>query len=541
MNPIDTSSMQANLRALQEALKNVDDGKYASEIKDVSVAANDAGLTISYVAKVNGTTVPIVISTSPELDAPTKSPDGASLGELIEKLGTLNVAEMSSEDAEAFAKDLLTALVETIQTQGLRTTTVTESGGSGAAAPGQHTLKRTGKDGSGPTPLGSSGDNTTVTSGATLFNLLEILTLIVETGQKLKKATKDIKAAEAERQAKAYEDQASETLTMANVAKSEGLKYTVISACMMAVSAAASIGSGIVGAKAVSSGTKASGVASQMANEVLDTKTSASLDTATTTAGKASTNFLNRTQPTRAAAAGDMEVEMGEMAPGQQRPSRVDEIKGDFANNPQIVAARNAYKAALEKTEPPATPEEIAKAKDDYVSAVMAVKGKYDAAYVNASPGDADAKYHEMVVANEVAMKHLKVDTVSVTKDGATTVRPILTPQDRVAIKSACAKAYKTDMAGESDYRVAAVAAGGPIIGQLANVLNQHWQSSVSYKAQSDMASAQEKSAEATRADKDYEDTKNLEQSAQSVIDAARQTMAKAYESERDAVREIFG
>jgi hypothetical protein len=55
------------------------------------------------------------------------------------------------------------------------------------------------------------------------------------------------------------------------------------------------------------------------------------------------------------------------------------------------------------------------------------------------------------------------------------------------------------------------------------------------------MASAQEKSAEATRADKDYEDTKNLEQSAQSVIDAARQTMAKAYESERDAVREIFG
>ena len=39
----------------------------------------------------------------------------------------------------------------------------------------------------------------------------------------------------------------------------------------------------------------------------------------------------------------------------------------------------------------------------------------------------------------------------------------------------------------------------------------------------------------------DYEDTKNLEQSAQSVIDAARQTMSKAYESEREAVREIFG
>ena len=154
----------------------------------------------------------------------------------------------------------------------------------------------------------------------------------------------------------------------------------------------------------------------------------------------------------------------------------------------------------------------------------MAVKGKYDAEYVNAPESDSDVKYNEMVIANEFAMKHLKVDTVSVTKDGATTVRPILTPQDRVAIKAACAKAYKTDMAGESDYRVAAVAAGGPIIGQLANVLNQHWQSSVSYKAQSDMASAQEKSAEATRADKDYEDTKNLEQSAQSVIDAARQT-----------------
>ena len=541
MNPIDTSSMQANLQALQEALKKVADDKYASEIKDISVASNDAGLTISYVAKVNGATVPIVIAAPPELDSPTKSPDGASLGELIEKLGTLNVAEMSSADAEAFAKSLVASLVETIQAQGLRTTTVTESGGSDAAAPGQHTLKRTGKDGSGPTPLGSSGDNTTVTSGPTLFNLLEILTLIVETGQKLKKATKDIKAAEAERQANAYEEQAKETLTMASVAKETGLEFTIISGFMLGVSALASIGPGIYSARNPSAGTKASGVASDMASAVFDSKTQVNLDDVTTTSGQASVKFLNGTKGDHAEEGVEM-AEVGQPAQPAQ-PSRVDEIKGDFANNPKIVAARNAYKAALEKTEPPSTEEEIAKAKNDYVSAVMAVKGKYDAEYVNAPESDSDVKYNEMVIANEFAMKHLKGDTVSVTLAGETepTDQPILTSQDRNAIKAASTKAYKTDLAGEGSYRLTALATSGPIIGQLANVLNQYFQSSVSYKAQSDTATAQEKSAEATRADKDYEDTKNLEQSAQSVIDAARQTMSKAYESERDAVREIFG
>jgi len=195
----------------------------------------------------------------------------------------------------------------------------------------------------------------------------------------------------------------------------------------------------------------------------------------------------------------------------------------------------------LEKN-PPATAEDIAKAKDDYVSAVMTVKDKYDAAYVNAPKSEAETKYHEMVVANEFAMKHLKGDMVSVTKPGKDPEDvPILDRQDCIAIKSSCAKAYKTAQAGESDYRVAAVATGAPLVGQLANVLNQYWQSSVSYTAQSKSASAQEKSAEATRADKDYDMTKQLEDSAQSVIDAARQTMSKAYESQREATREIFG
>ncbi len=230
---------------------------------------------------------------------------------------------------------------------------------------------------------------------------------------------------------------------------------------------------------------------------------------------------------------------MAEVAQPAQ-PSRVDEIKGDFANNPKIVAARNAYKQALEKETPSA--EEIAKAKDDYVSAVMAVKGKYDAAYVNASPGDADVKYHEMVVANEFAMKHLKGDMVSVARNGAApSDTQILDRQDCIAIKGSCAKAYKTAQAGESDYRVAAVATGAPLLGQLANVLNQYFQSNVSYTAQSKSASAQEEQAAATRADKDYEETKNLEQSAQTVIDDARQTMSKAYASQHEATREIFG
>ena len=544
MNTID-NNMQANLRALQEALRGVDDGKRASEgVKDVSVATNDAGLTISYNATVNGATVPVVIAASPELDAPAGASNGASLGDLIGKLGTLNVAEMSSKEAVAFAQSLLSAVVERLQTQGLRTTTVPGAVGAGAgtdAASGTHTLKRTGGNGGdGLNPLDDSGDNTTVTSGATLFNLLEVLTLIVEVGQELKKAAKDIKAAESERQAKAYEDQASATLAMADVAKEEGLKYTVISACMMAVSAAASIGTGIFNAKMASPGTKASGVTSDMANVVMDAKTPVNFDDATTNAGMASRNFLNRTQPARAA--DPAEVEMDAMAPGAQRPSRMDEIKGDFANNPKIVAARDAYKAALEKTNPPSTKEEIAKAKDAYVSAVMSVKDKYETAYVNAPSSEADTKYHEMVVANEFAMKHLRGDTVTVASEGAAPkTETILSREECLGIKGACAKAYKTAQAGESDYRVTAVATGAPLIGQLANVLNQHWQSSVSYTAQSQSASAQEKSAEATRADKDYDMTKQLEDSAQSVIDAARQTMSKAYESQREATREIFG
>ena len=538
MNTIDTN-MQANLRALQDALARVDDGKRASEgVKDVSVATNDAGLTISYSTTVNGATVPVVISMSPKLDAPTKAADDASLGGLIGKLGTLNVSEMSSKEAVEFAKNLLAAVVERLQTQGLRTTTVPGTVGTGAgtdaaAAAGAHKLTRTGGD-DGPKPLDDSGYDMPVTSGPTLFNLLEVLTLIVKTGQELKKTAKAIKAEESDRQAKAYEDQASETLAMATVAKDEGLKYTVISACMMVVSAAASIGSGIYGAKMASPGTKSSGVASDMANVVMDEKTTVNFDEATTDAGKTSANVLNR--PKEPAAG----VEMEEVAQ-PETPSRVDEIKGDFANNPKIVAARNAYKAALEKTNPPATPEEISTARDAYVSAVMTVKGKYDAAYVNASKGDADTKYHEMVVANEFAMKHLKGDTVSVSQQGTTVEKPILDRQDCIAIKGACAKAYKTAQAGESDYRVTAVATGAPLLGQLANVLNQYFQSSVSYTAQSQSASAQEKSADATRADKDYDETKNLEQSAQSVIDDARQTMSKAYTSQREATREIFG
>ena len=537
MNTIDTN-MQANLRALQEALKGVDAGKLASEgVKDVSVSTNDAGLTITYNATVNGVTVPVVIAASPELDAPAGASNDASLGDLIGKLGTLNVAEMSSKEAVAFAQSLLASVVDTLQTKGLRTATVTDPLGSAPGANGAgglHKLTRPGGDDAGPKPLGSSKDDRPVTSGATLFNLLEILTLIVETGQELKKTAKDIKAAESERQAKAYEDQASETLAMANVAKEEGYKYTVISACMMAVSAAASIGAGIFSAKMASPGTKASGVTSDMANVVMDEKATVNFDEVTTDAGKASAKFLNR--PKEPAEG----VELADMAQPAQ-PNRVDEIKGDFANNPKIVAARDAYKAALEK-DPPASAEEIAKAKDAYVSAVMSVKDKYEAAYVNAPASETDTKYHEMAVANEFAMKHLKGDTVTVSQNGGEPREvSILDRQDCIGIKGACAKAYKTAQAGESDYRVTAVATGAPLFGQLANVLNQHWQSSVSYTAQSQSATAQEKSAEATRADKDYDMTKQLEDSAQSVIDAARQTMSKAYESQREATREIFG
>ena len=102
-------------------------------------------------------------------------------------------------------------------------------------------------------------------------------------------------------------------------------------------------------------------------------------------------------------------------------------------------------------------------------------------------------------------------------------------------------KAHRTNLAAENHYLIAALASGGTFVGQLAQTLNQSWQSEVGYQAQMDSADAQREQAEASRKQKDYDESKGIEDSAQDIINAANQTIQKAYESQHEATKEIFG
>ena len=106
-------NMQANIDALCAALKNVDGSELASQnVSDVKIEANDKGLTISFDMMVDGTKMPVVLSTMPELEAPEDgSADAIALGTLIEKLGALDVSGMSSEEAAEFMKQVISSVI----------------------------------------------------------------------------------------------------------------------------------------------------------------------------------------------------------------------------------------------------------------------------------------------------------------------------------------------------------------------------------------------------------------------------------------------
>ena len=472
-------NMKSSVDALCAALKDVDASQISGkDISDVTIETNDKGLTISFDMMVDGAKTPVVLSTMPDIDAPDGSADAIALATLVEKLGALDTTGMTPEQATEFMNQVIASAVEKIQANGGLST---------------------------PKP---------VTGGATIFNLLEILTLLVEAGQEIKKSAKEIKASDNNLQAESYEQQADKTIAMAETAKSLNQKYTIISACMMVASAALSIGSGIAGAvKGSFADTKTQGVAADMAK-----------------------NVFSDTDPPGAVPL-SITTKSGLSAQAELRGSRVDAIKAEFTHG-AVADAKAAYQTAV--TEHGANSPEAAEAKSAYIESVMAVKEKYDTAFIG-NPKSDQAK-NEMVVANEFAMKELKYSKVTVSaKDAPPVQEDALTSSDLGRIRGSFEKTYRKSLADENHYVLQAFASMGMLAGQGGQILQQAGQSDVNYKAQGESAEATRKQADAARKQNDYEDDKSLEDSAQKVIDAALQTMAKVFESQREATREIFG
>lgn len=524
-----SNNTKANMEALIAAFQNIDAGKLsATGATDISVVSGDKGLTISFNTTVEGKTMPVTLALSPELEMPEGTADEVALGTLIEKMGTLNVSEMTEDEAVQFMNEVLEKVAEKIQEKGLQSTTLPSKPGA---------------------------------TNQTLFNLLEVLSLICEVAQEIKKTSKNIKAADNEMQAQAYERQATKTEAMAATAKEMGNKYMIISVCMLAASAAVSIGAGVAGAvKGGLAETKASGVEADMSKSVMNSSGEVSMTTLTTHSGKSAGNAIGA--------------------------DRVNAISNDFSNNPAISNAKSEYQAAVNnesskaqnlqteqtelarlKTEAGPNPSNeqqqaidaqqvkvdtaktqlddaktaTAVAKQKFVNSVMDVKGKYDSAYVNAPKAEQAAKKNEMVVANEFAMKTLKGTEITVGDGENAQQQTILNSTDCGKIASSAAKTHRAHLSAENHYLIAALAAGGTFVGQLGQTLSQNWQSEVNYQAQMDSADAQREQAEASRKQKDYEESKDIEGSAQDIINAANQTIQKAYESQHDATREIFG
>lgn len=524
-----TNNTQANMDALIAAFKDIDASKLsAAGVKDVSVVSNDKGFEISFNTTVDGKEMPVRLSLAPELETPDGVADEVALGTLVERLETLDISEMAGDEAAEFMNEVLARVAERIQETGLASTQVPSSNGR---------------------------------LNTTLFNLLEIMSLICQVGQEIKSASKSIKAADNEMQAQAYERQAEKTMAMAEAAKELSNKYMIVSVVMLTVSAAVSVGAGLaISTKGAHAETKASGVAKDMSNAVMNDTKPVNMNQLTTSQG----------------------VRAGKQVGAQ----RVDAIKAEFQNDPAIVEARAEYAAAVNDVaakqqtlegrtqalenfksgaqNPPTKMESemiadaqnrvdtaaaklaeakarVPDAKAKFQQAVMDVKGKYDSLYVNAPKADAKQLKAEMTVANEFAMKTLKGTEVTVGEGANARSQAILSSNDTGKIAATAANVHRANLKNETHNFLMALSAGAQAMGQLGNTLSQYWQSEVNYKAQSEAADAQREQAEAVRQQKDYDESKDLESAAQDIISAARQTMQKAYESQHEATREIFG
>ena len=538
------TNVRANIDALISTLKDVSGEDLATaNVKDVSVTSNDNGLTITFKTVVDGVERPIVLAMTPELDAPDGATDQVAMEELISKLDAIDVTGMTKGEAIEFVQELIDRLAEKIQASGgLKTTQL-------------------------PSTSGTSGS-------ATLFNLLEILTLLVEVGQEIKNSAKAIKASDNEMQAQAYERQAELTMAMAEAAKEQSSKYLTISVVMMACSAAVSVGAGIYGAtKAALPETKAAGNESNMAHTVQNMEVNAG-------------NVHNITTKSGLAAV-------------QQLPEgRLNDIKATFENNPDInnaksacitaqddirtasndvsiasqrlTEAETAHQAALESynSAPEGEQKQLAQqvldqktqklneartnldaakgrleaangrleaGKVKFQDAVTNVMDKFKSSYTGAAKADQNVKLAELTVANELGFKMLKGETIPGDNN-----QTFLNDVSFGKMVTASSASYRKAMGSESHWKMQATAQVGQFLGQLSTALHQHWQTEVNYQAQSESAKAQRMQAEATRMQNQYDEDKDLESSGQNIIDTANQTISKVYEGEHETTRNIF-
>ena len=541
-----SNNTMVNFEALANALKGISAEDLAAQnVKDVAITTDAGGLTITFNAVVDGKDVPIVLAMTPELDAPAGASDPVVMEDLIAKLDTVDVKGMTEAEAKEFVQELLGKLTEKIAAQGgLKTTQIPSSKGT--------------------------------TGSATLFNLLEILTLLVEVGQEIKKAAKTIKAADNEMQALSYERQAEATMAMAEAAKSESNKYLMISIGLMVCSAAVSIGAGVYGAtKAALAETKSADNQASMANTIKNVEVSSeSINTVTTKAGvKAASQIpearlneikasfsenhdINVAKTEVATAQADITAASTDLASAKQDLSNLQTAKAALEEQMENMPLdapeqdRNALQQAIDnktqqigdaqtrvdaaQTRLDAANERLDTAKTKFQDAVTNVMNKYSSAYTGASKADQNTKLAELTVANEIGLKTLKGATAA---PGGQT---IMTDVDFGKVVTRANANYRAAMGAESHWKLQAASQFGQFLGQTGTILSQHWQSKVSYQAQSDAAKAQQLQAEATRKQTDYDEDKSLEDSGQQIINAAQQTMSKVYEGEHETSRQIF-
>ena len=556
-----TNTNMATYESLVNAFKKISGEDLSTEnIKDVSVVTGETGLTITFNAVVDGKEVPIVLAMTPELDAPEGAADQVTVGELLSKLELTVPDGMTAEEAEAYKNEMVARLAEKIAEKGgLKTTQLPSTGSTGGSA--------------------------------TLFNLLEILSLLVEVGQEIKKSAKSIKTADNEMQALNYERQADATLAMAEAAKAQGAKYLTISVVMMVASAVVSIGAGVYGAtKEALPETKAAGVESTMAKTVQNMDVTAeNVSTITTKPGNSAASALGeaKVNEIKSSFAEDRSINAAKQqcATAQnnvrEASSTVNTARENLAN---ATTARDEAQATLDTAQqnldaaPPDAPNrvELQQAVDDaqadldakndvvtqrttelnnakttlsdaqnalgdakaqYRDAVKNVMEKYESAYTGASNATKDEKFNELTVATELGMKMLKGGETGAPEGAGET---ILNDVDFGKVVSRARNNHTMAMRAESNWKMQAAAQIGQLGGQVSTALNQHWQAEVNYDAQAASAKAQKLQAEATRKQNDYDSDKSLEESGQQIIDAAQQTLRKVYDGEHETSRQIF-
>ena len=114
-----SSNAQANLEALIAAFQGVEGNQLSAEgVTDISVVNNgDTNLVITFNMTVNGETVPVTFSLSPELEEPDGVADELALETLLSRLDSLSLSEMTSTQAVSFMNAVIEEAADRIRTE----------------------------------------------------------------------------------------------------------------------------------------------------------------------------------------------------------------------------------------------------------------------------------------------------------------------------------------------------------------------------------------------------------------------------------------